>query len=137
MSESIDPRAWYFDVRFRTDTPVPAWPDEFVLVTGYATTGEVWSEEQNRAANARLRAELQAMGWWYVPVTGYSPTTGHAEPGWAVELRAAEGAALGRRYAQDAIYVVRGDALAVRYCADGREEQVGAWRERLQGERGS
>ena len=131
--DSNDPRAWYFDVRFRAESPISHWPTEFIIVTGYATTGEVWPEEKNLEADLRLRRELQEMGRWHVRLTGYSPVTGHAEPGWAVLLNAAEGEALGRRYAQDAIYVVRRDALAVRYCKDGREEKVGSWRERVGG----
>jgi hypothetical protein len=133
MTDLHAARSWYFDVRFRPDTPVTAWPAEFVLVTGYATTGEEWPEERNIAANAQLHAELVAMGRWHVGVTGYSPATGHAEPGFAVEMTAADGEAVGRRYAQDAIYVVRGDALSVRYCADGREEDVeGGWLARVE-----
>jgi hypothetical protein len=133
MTQDSDPRAWYFDVRFRAEEEVGEWPEEFVIVTGYATTGEVWPEERNYEADVRLRGELMAMGRWHVRLTGYSPVSGHAEPGWAVMLSAAEGEALGRRYAQDAIYVVRGDALSVRYCADGREESVGGWRARVDG----
>jgi len=133
MTQDSDPRAWYFDVRFRAEGPVAQWPAEFVIVTGYATTGEVWPEERNAAADVRLREELVGMGRWHVRLTGYAPGTGHAEPGWAVMLSAAEGEALGRRYAQDAIYVVRGDELSVRYCEDGREERVGSWRGRIGG----
>ncbi len=132
-SGGADPRAWYFDVRFRLESPVTQWPTEFIVVTGYATTGEVWPEERNVESDLRLGRALQEMGRWHLRLTGYSPATGHAEPGWAVLLNPAEGEALGRRFLQDAIYVVRGDALTVRYCDDGREEQVGAWRERVSG----
>ncbi|MEI2721880.1 MAG: hypothetical protein V9E87_17485 [Gemmatimonadales bacterium] len=89
--DSNDPRAWYFDVRFRAESPISHWPTEFIIVTGYATTGEVWPEEKNLEADLRLRRELQEMGRWHVRLTGYSPVTGHAEPGWAVLLNAAEG----------------------------------------------
>ncbi|MBA2293221.1 MAG: hypothetical protein H0W15_12285 [Gemmatimonadales bacterium] len=47
-------RAWYFDVRFRAESPVAEWPAEFVIVTGYATTGEEWPEERNAEADERL-----------------------------------------------------------------------------------
>ena len=125
-------RSWYYTVRFRLDQPVPAWPAEFVMVTGWATTGERWTEAENLAANARLEAELAISGRWFVPITGYSPQNGHAEPGFAVAMGAEEGTALGRRYLQDAIYVVRGDQLTVRYCGDEREDPVaGRWGELL------
>ncbi len=125
-------RSWYHTVRFRIAAPIAAWPAEFVLVTGWATTGERWTEAENLAANGRLEAELARSGRWHLPITGYSPESGHAEPGFAVAMSAEEGAALGRRYKQDAIYVVRGNRLTVRYCADGREEAVaGEWGELL------
>lgn len=121
----FDPtRAWYYSVRFRTAVRVADWPDEFIIVTGYATTGETWTAEENLAANEKLAAELAATGRWFVPITGYSSGTGHAEPGFAVAMSAADGTALGRRYRQDAIYVVRGARLTVRYCSDEREDLV-------------
>jgi len=42
-------------------------------------------------------------------ITGFSPSTGHAEPGWAVALPLVECRAIGNRYYQDAIYSVEGD----------------------------
>lgn len=95
------------------------WPAAFVIVTACATTGETWSDTEEAAADARLRAELVARGAWHVRLTGYHPATGHAEPGWAAALPVAEGCALGRRYRQDAIFVVAGDALAVTACDGG------------------
>lgn len=130
-------RSWYYTVRFRLAAPVAAWPAEFVVVTGWATTGERWTEGENAAANARLEAELVRSGKWFVPITGYSPQSGHAEPGFAVAMSAEEGEELGRRYRQDAIYVVRGDRLTVRYCGDEREEAVaGEWGELVDPVRG-
>ncbi|MES2124663.1 MAG: DUF3293 domain-containing protein [Gemmatimonadota bacterium] len=121
----LDPaRAWYYDVRFRTVDLVDTWPAEFVIITGYATTGETWTPEENEAANAQLESELQTLRRWYAPITGYSSETQHAEPGFAVAMSAAEGTALGRRYRQDAIFVVRLGQLSVRYCADEREDLV-------------
>ena len=40
----------YFNVRFRGPWTDPRHLDEFAIITAYATTGETWSEEQNRAA---------------------------------------------------------------------------------------
>ena len=40
----------YFNGRFRGPWSDPRHLDEFAIITAYATTGETWSEEQNRAA---------------------------------------------------------------------------------------
>ena len=115
-------REQYFENRFRLESRPAAWPAEFILITGYATTGEVWTLERNEAANARLRERLQALGCWMHPITGYSIKSGHAEPGWAVEVSVEEGCALGREFLQDAIYVIREGVLWYAVCAlEGRE----------------
>jgi hypothetical protein len=124
--------AAYFDVRFRAPAPPLRWPTEFVVVTAWATTGEQWSAEESTAADERLARELLRRAVWHTRLTGYSPRTGHAEPGWAVELTLDEGCDVGRRYLQDAIYLVRGDDLSVTYCDDRREPvPVGRFRERI------
>lgn len=62
-------------------------------------------------------------------LTGYSPTTVHAEPGWAVEMPWDEACDLGLRFKQDAIYSVRGDELTVTFCDHRRGlVPVGAFR---------
>ena len=123
----------YFATHFRTLAPIPDWPPEFVIVTAYATTGERWTSAENEAADRRLSAELQRLGVWSARITGYSPQTGHAEPGWAADISFDEACDLGLRYRQDAIYRVSGDTLSVSYC-DGRRRlvTVGAFRGRLQ-----
>jgi len=65
-------------------------------------------------------------------VTGYSPTTMHAEPGWAVQLPFDVACDLGRMFLQDAIYVIDVDQLFVSYCDDRREKVfVGEFLRRL------
>jgi hypothetical protein len=113
----------YFETHFRTPAPLPAWPPEFVIVTAYATTGERWTSAENEAADLRLTAELQQLGIWKARVTGYSPTSGHAEPGWAADIPFDAACDLGLRYRQDAIYHVAGDTLSVSLC-DGRRKLV-------------
>ena len=121
----------YFAARFVTPE-VPRFPEEFAIVTGYATTGERWSEERNQASNAALFAELQSRGVWVHPVTGVSPDGTHAEPGWAAALPFDDACDLGRRFLQLAIYYVRGDALFVSFCDERRGlVRVGSFRERL------
>ena len=65
-------------------------------------------------------------------ITGYSPTTPHREPGWAVAMDWQEACDLGARFLQDAIYVVHADALAVTLCDHRRELlPVGTFQQRL------
>lgn len=122
----------YFETHFRTPAPLPDWPPEFVIVTAYATTGERWTSAANKAADRRLTEELQQLGIWKARVTGYSPTSGHAESGWAADIPFDAACDLGLRYRQDAIYHVSGDTLSVSFC-DGRRKlvAVGPFRERV------
>ena len=133
----------YFDVRFRTPEPEAPWPEAFVILTAYATTGEAWTEEQNRDADRRLEEALRSRAphgstsaWDDLRrVTGFSPDTGHAEPGWAVALPFHEACDLGEDFRQDALYVVKGDVLFVSYCDERRGlVRVGFFRDRLEGE---
>lgn len=123
----------YIETQFRQEQSISDWPEEFAIITAFATTGETWTVEKNKTADQALEGELQANCRWHKRVTGYSPTTGHAEPGWAVEMALAEACDLGLRYLQDAIYFVSGDELAVILCAQPSERLlIGSFRERLQ-----
>lgn len=124
----------YFEVRFRAPAPVGEWPPEFVILSAHATTGESWPTDVNERADRRLETELRARvgegGLWRV--TGYSPTTGHAEPSWAVTLPFDEACDIGLRFRQDALYLVHGDTLYVSHCEEPREAvPVGSFRARL------
>jgi hypothetical protein len=122
----------YFETRFRTTKPITGWPAEFVIISAFATTGETWTSQENENADRRLSSELVEDGVWLRRVTGYSPTTGHAESSWAVELPLDEARILGLRFHQDAIYHVRDGRLSVTHC-DARRElvYVGSFRSRL------
>ena len=65
-------------------------------------------------------------------VMGYSPESGHEEPGWAADLSKRDDDApglqswqdacdLGLKYRQDAIYVVKEDQLFVTFCDTRRQ----------------
>jgi hypothetical protein len=133
LTQAFDPA--YFETRFRTPAAVHDWPIEFAIITAWPTTDESWPEDATRAADQRLAAELQALGVWMVRITGYSPTTDHAEPGWAATLPFHEACDIGLRFQQDAIYYVSENVLWVSHC-DSREERmlVGEFRERVEGE---
>lgn len=122
----------YFETRFDSAGCNGPWPRQFAMLTGYATTGEEWMSEANSKADIELHAELLRRGVWIQRVTGFSPRTGHAEPGWAAELSFSEACDLGCQFRQDALYFVRDDQLFVSHCNLRRGEiLVGAFRERL------
>jgi Protein of unknown function (DUF3293) len=114
----------YHETRFRMPRDVSSWPAKFALITGYATTGEVWSDARNQQANDALERVLIATGKWMAPITGYSPSTGHAEPGWAVELPFEKCCDLGVDFLQDAIYFVENGTLYVSPCAPSKRRLV-------------
>ncbi len=65
-------------------------------------------------------------------LTGYDPDTGHAEPGWAVEMRFEAACDLGLRFRQDAIFWVSGNRVCVAKCGpDGERSEVGLFSDRF------
>jgi hypothetical protein len=122
----------YFETLFTCEPPDAQWPERFVLLTAWATTGQCWPLERNQQADRELQRRLQRDGHWHHRVTGYSPTTGHTEPGWAVALDWQLACDLCLEYLQDALYVVDGDALYVTHCDERRVlVAVGDFRPRL------
>ena len=132
MSNPADIHPAYFRTYFRADAPISDWPSVFAIITAYATTGETWTAEENEMADRALEGELRKTGRWMQRLTGYSPTTGHAEAGWAAEIPWDEACDVGLRFKQDAIYTVNGDELSVTLCDHRRGlVKVGAFRERV------
>ena len=132
MNQNAPLHPSYFETCFLQDAPFSDWPEQFAIITAYATTGETWTAEQNESADRALEAELRKTGQWLRRLTGYSPNSGHAEPGWAMETTWIDACAIGLRYQQHAIYHVSGDELSVILCDDRRElVPVGKFRDRL------
>ena len=101
----------------------PDWseqPEEFAIISGYATTGEKWSAERNQQADERLYQRLLEKGTWVRRVTGYAPDTGHNEPCWATAISFGEACDIGEEFLQDAIYYVVGNDLYVSHCDSRR-----------------
>jgi hypothetical protein len=122
----------YFETHFDAAGYVGPWPRHFAIITAYATTGEQWPSEVNENADRKLKSELLRRGGWLRRITGFSPRSGHAEPGWATELSFADACDLGQCFLQDAVYIIREDALFVSHCDSRRQEiLVGTFRERL------
>jgi len=124
----------YFETCFKPPAAATeiAWPASFGIISAYSTTGEQWPEDRSLAADRELEAVLRCCSTWLQRVVGFSPTSGHAEPSWAVDISFEASCDLGLRFHQDAIYFVDGDGLYVSFC-DGRRKPVpvGSFRERL------
>ena len=122
----------YFETLFDPQGFSGDWPAQFAIVTAWATTGTFLSQAANDEADRQLEFELQRRKTWRQRITGYSPTTGHAEPGWAAELSFDDACDLGLMFLQDAIYFVDADQMYVTHC-DGRRQriQIGEFRCRL------
>lgn len=124
----------YFETCFRLlpEASTIEWPASFGIISAYATTGRKWPEERSLAADRELEAALRASSNQLQRIVGFSPTSGHAEPSWAVELSFDAACDIGLRFHQDAIYFVAGDDLYVSFCdARRRLVAVGRFRERL------
>jgi hypothetical protein len=124
----------YLETHFHAENEGYEWPASFAIITAYATTGELWTIEANQVADAELQRFLIGKDCLLGRVTGYSPATGHAEPGWAAQLGWEEACDVGRTFKQDAIYVVLQDVLFVTYCDTRRGlVKVARFNERLTG----
>ncbi len=122
----------YAETHFHCPAPLDTCPGEFAIITAHATTGETWTDAQNAAADIELEKQLREKGVWVRRITGYSPTSLHAEPGWAAALSFEEACVLGSRFKQDAIYFVRGGTLFVSHCDQRRKlVEIGSFLPRL------
>ena len=122
----------YAKTRFRGGISQTDRPDTFAILTAFATTGEVWSEERNRDANAKLQRTLESISCWMIDATGYSPEDGHAEPGWAADIPLEIALQIGREFLQDAIFWVADGELFVVGCAAGSQPwSLGGFEARL------
>ena len=110
----------YMETHFAGDSAVHDWAQAFAIITAYATTGQCWSAAENKQADRNLQVFLDTHGLESYRISGYSPTTGHAEPGWAVAVELAEACAIGLHFKQDAIYYVDCGNLFVSYCDERR-----------------
>lgn len=119
--ESGSMEAIYRETRFRMERTWHPGPGGFAILSACATTGEVWPDERNRAQDAALERCLRERGLEPHRITGYSPRTGHAEPGWGVALPLETARQVGRDFHQHAIYFVDDqDELWIVECATGR-----------------
>lgn len=131
-ASSEDMHLGYFTTHFRDYDEIGDWPEEFVILSAYATTGETWTDDENEQAHEKLQRALSELGVWTHFILGFSTESDHAEPSWAADLPLHEARALGRRFHQDAIFHVCGDRLSVTRCDEEAPlVPVGSFRERL------
>lgn len=122
----------YADTHFCSPDSLTGCPDEFAIITAHATTGEKWTDRQNAAADDELEKLLREKGAWVHRITGYSPITCHAEPGWTAVLSFEAACDIGTHFRQDAIYFVRGGTLFVSLCDQRRKLiEIGPFHPRL------
>jgi hypothetical protein len=119
----------YLETRFKRDLEndpkfdkFETFPDQFAIITAYATTGEEWSDMKNSQEDERLKAYLQSRFSCVKRITGYSPSSGHSEPGWLVNCSFDEGCDVGLSFKQDAIYWHESGNLYVSYCGPQRSK---------------
>ena len=122
----------YFKTRFRMTENQVHFPEEFVIITAYPTTGETWDPSKIEEADQKLEEELKFRKTWIIRIEGYSPETGHAEPGWGTTMPIEDACEIGLLYRQDAIFHVKNDLLSVTYCDERRElVNIGSFEARL------
>lgn len=102
---------------FRPGVAVPAGTATFAFVTAWDPGGAVRDLAVNLACDARLVAELQALGLAFAAGRARDADGGHVEPSYAVfGIGRAEAVALARRYGQAAIGWCDGATFSVAWC---------------------
>lgn len=100
---------------------------EVAIISGYATTGETWTDAQNEEADHRLQQVLSNP----IRITGYDPDGDHAEASWAVAMTLAEARQIGDDFKQVAIFHITEGELSVHHCAVAFSEKMGSFAERV------
>jgi len=94
------------------------WPKSFAILTAYATTGETWTDEQNKDADQKLEAELRKAGHRLHRISGYSSDLKTYEEGWAVVMDLKTAWDLAVKYKQVALFYYQNDELLLVYSKD-------------------
>lgn len=105
----------YFLTRFRFPTHT-ILPESFAIVSGYATTGEVWTDDENHEADEALRSHLEHHGYNPMRIDGYDPNSDHCEPSWTMEGPLEQARQIGATFRQIAVYWVEHGKLFVTSC---------------------
>ena len=92
------------------------WPKCFAILTAYATTGETWTDAQNKDADQKLEAELRKAGYRLHRISGYSKDLKTHEEGWAVVMDLKPAWELAVKYKQVALFYYQNDELLLVYA---------------------
>jgi hypothetical protein len=125
--------AAYFSTRFWVEEPARSLMEFGVILSGYATTGQVWADQKNRQSDLALESLLRTnLQYSLVRLIGYSPSLDHAEPSWLIDLNCEEGCRIGVQFQQDALYSVEAGEIFVVDCQDPtKRAYVGRFLDRL------
>jgi hypothetical protein len=78
----------YFSTRFWVEEPARSLTEFGVILSGFATTGQVWDAPRNRQSDLALESLLRSHSQCIlVRLIGYSPSLDHAEPSWLVDCQ--------------------------------------------------
>jgi Protein of unknown function (DUF3293) len=89
----------------------------FHVITAWNPGHERPGDDANAAANAALRADLEALGCSPIVALGKDPNSDHAEHSWAVRgLDDRAACALGARYGQWAVFRITAQEQTVLGC---------------------
>ena len=113
----------YYETRFIIKQYDNSWPETFAIISGYATTGQKWTDTTNCNSDHKLHKLISSRKKWAQRLIGYSPTTGHNEPSWATNFSIADACYIGKIFMQDAIYYVKNNKLLLIYCNDPQRQQ--------------
>ncbi|MDN5864468.1 MAG: DUF3293 domain-containing protein [Gammaproteobacteria bacterium] len=108
-------------VRFQVaQAPVGRAPSQALAIVTAWNPAELRPERAvNERANVRLAEEIERCGWRAYAARGGSGDGSHVEPSFAVaNISRAEALALGRRYAQAAVFYWDGSDATILYCSD-------------------
>jgi hypothetical protein len=91
-------------------------PSEFWIITAWNPEGRDAPIQDNRARDHRLRSILAERGLYHFRVIGTSVDEDHIESGWGLVTDEGTAIELGQRFAQEAVFHIRGDAVDLISC---------------------
>lgn len=104
-------------------------PSDFWVITAYNPDGKNTDSILNKAADERLRAAIEALGYTSFRVIGMSPEDQpkdqhHAEPGWGIPCDEATALKLGKRFSQEAVFHFKEGSIWLVDCSSGARESL-------------
>ena len=121
-------KAAYHTVQFRSEGLKESIPSLFVIVTAFNPKGRNAPLSRNQHADQTLRGYLTSQDLSPIRVIGMSLDQKHQEPGWAIEVNEEHGVKIGKRFQQEAIFVVHEEEVYLVSCFDQTQKaHIGSW----------